>query len=177
MNLSSNPATGVPAHGSSTRKVFALLGTAQSLIASPLFLAEKISGRFEKSQPPSQLRLQFGRSSAQCYSIGAWRENIHDGQEHERSIPGRIQKRKTNHFHRSYLACNTRPVHTVGSYLPRRSQSGMSAFPAKAAATVADRRVRLGQERTLCAAVRCDILQLANTCSQCSWNTSQFHDV
>jgi hypothetical protein len=35
----------------------------------------------------------------------------------------------------------------------------------------------LGQERTLYAAVRCDILQLANACSQCSWNTSQFHDV
>ena len=35
----------------------------------------------------------------------------------------------------------------------------------------------LGQERTLCAAVRCDILQLANACSQCSWNTRQFHDV
>ena len=28
---------------------------------------------------------------------------------------GRIQKRKTNPLHRSHPACNTRPVHTVGS--------------------------------------------------------------
>jgi len=28
---------------------------------------------------------------------------------------GRIQKRKTNPLHHSHLACNTRPVHTVGS--------------------------------------------------------------
>ena len=28
---------------------------------------------------------------------------------------GRIQKRKTNLLHHSHLACNTRPVHTVGS--------------------------------------------------------------
>jgi len=28
---------------------------------------------------------------------------------------GRIQKRKTNPLHRSHSACNTRPVHTVGS--------------------------------------------------------------
>ena len=27
---------------------------------------------------------------------------------------GRIQKRKTNPLHHSHLACNTRPVHTVG---------------------------------------------------------------
>ena len=30
---------------------------------------------------------------------------------------GRIQKRKTNHLHPSHSACNTRPVHTVGSPL------------------------------------------------------------
>jgi hypothetical protein len=29
---------------------------------------------------------------------------------------GRIQKRKTNHLHPSLSACNTRPVHTVGSF-------------------------------------------------------------
>ena len=29
---------------------------------------------------------------------------------------GRIQKRKTNPLHHSHLACNTRPVHTVGSF-------------------------------------------------------------
>ena len=29
---------------------------------------------------------------------------------------GRIQKRKTNPLHRSHPACNTRPVHTVGSF-------------------------------------------------------------
>jgi hypothetical protein len=28
---------------------------------------------------------------------------------------GRIQKRKTNPLYHSFLACNTRPVHTVGS--------------------------------------------------------------
>src|SRR5271166_4417221 len=28
---------------------------------------------------------------------------------------GRIQKRKTKRLHSSHLACNTRPVHTVGS--------------------------------------------------------------
>jgi hypothetical protein len=33
----------------------------------------------------------------------------------ERSLTGRIQKRKTNPLHHSHLACNTRPVHTVGS--------------------------------------------------------------
>ena len=39
---------------------------------------------------------------------------------------GRIQKRKTNPLHRSHPACNTRPVHTVGSistfdgYAPQR---------------------------------------------------------
>jgi len=30
-------------------------------------------------------------------------------------LTGRIQKRKTNTLHRSHPACNTRPVHTVGS--------------------------------------------------------------
>jgi hypothetical protein len=30
-------------------------------------------------------------------------------------LTGRIQKRKTNPLHRSYPACNTRPVHTHGS--------------------------------------------------------------
>jgi hypothetical protein len=29
---------------------------------------------------------------------------------------GRIQKRKTNPLHHSHLACNTRPVHTDGSF-------------------------------------------------------------
>src|SRR6185437_654323 len=29
---------------------------------------------------------------------------------------GRIQKRKTNHLYPSHLACNTRPVHTDGSF-------------------------------------------------------------
>ena len=29
---------------------------------------------------------------------------------------GRIQKRKTKRFHSSHLACNTRPVHTDGSF-------------------------------------------------------------
>jgi len=33
-------------------------------------------------------------------------------------LTGRIQKRKTNPLHRSDLACNTRPVHTVGSVTP-----------------------------------------------------------
>jgi hypothetical protein len=31
-------------------------------------------------------------------------------------LTGRIQKRKTNPLHRSHPACNTRPVHTEGSY-------------------------------------------------------------
>ena len=38
---------------------------------------------------------------------------------------GRIQKRKTNPLHHSHLACNTRPVHTVGSTAaspPRRKR-------------------------------------------------------
>src|SRR5271166_3911993 len=29
---------------------------------------------------------------------------------------GRIQKRKTKRLHSSHLACNTRPVHTEGSF-------------------------------------------------------------
>ena len=47
---------------------------------------------------------------------------------------GRIQKRKTNPLHHSHLACNTRPVHTVGSFAtefvwcPLRA---MSAVPRK----------------------------------------------
>ena len=32
------------------------------------------------------------------------RADIHDGQEHKRSIHGRIQKRKTNHLHPSLSA-------------------------------------------------------------------------
>jgi hypothetical protein len=38
----------------------------------------------------------------------------------ERSLTGRIQKRKTNPLHHSHLACNTRPVHTEGSQADRR---------------------------------------------------------
>src|SRR5258708_6855956 len=34
-----------------------------------------------------------------------------------------------------------------------------------------------GHRRSISAAARCDTLELANTCSQCSWNASQFHDV
>src|SRR5712671_2986345 len=30
---------------------------------------------------------------------------------------------------------------------------------------------------SISAAARCGTLELANTCSQCSWNASQFHDV
>ena len=34
-----------------------------------------------------------------------------------------------------------------------------------------------GHRGSISAAARCDILELANTCSQCSWNASRFHDV
>ena len=36
---------------------------------------------------------------------------------------GRIQKRKTKRLHSSHLACNTRPVHTVGSSTCRQRTS------------------------------------------------------
>ena len=39
---------------------------------------------------------------------------------------GRIQKRKTKRLHSSHLACNTRPVHTVGSSTSFRA--GVSHF-------------------------------------------------
>jgi hypothetical protein len=32
-------------------------------------------------------------------------------------LTGRIQKRKTNPLHHSHLTCNTRPVHTIGSFV------------------------------------------------------------
>ena len=39
---------------------------------------------------------------------------------------GRIQKRETKRLHSSHLACNTRPVHTVGSSTaaPRQRKRG-----------------------------------------------------
>ena len=45
---------------------------------------------------------------------------------------GRIQKRKTNPLHRSHLACNTRPVHTVGSKAEvTRSNDGVCYAPTR----------------------------------------------
>ena len=47
---------------------------------------------------------------------------------------GRIQKRKTNPLHRSLPTCNTRPVHTDGSFAPRSIyalQRRMSGAPRK----------------------------------------------
>src|SRR5438046_3595324 len=43
---------------------------------------------------------------------------------------GRIQKRKTNTLHRSHLTCNTRPVHTDGSFseIGRRSSDVSFSF-------------------------------------------------
>ena len=38
-------------------------------------------------------------------------------------IRGRIQKRKTNPLHRSHPACNTRPVHTLGSFASFQARS------------------------------------------------------
>ena len=43
------------------------------------------------------------------------RADIHDGQEHERSIHGPDTEVQDHHLYPSHLACNTRPVHTVGS--------------------------------------------------------------
>src|SRR5208283_5317529 len=47
---------------------------------------------------------------------------------------GRIQKRKTKRLHSSHLACNTRPVHTVGSFathvwLPYVRYASLSDIP------------------------------------------------
>ena len=44
------------------------------------------------------------------------RADIHNGQEHNALFKGRIQNRRTYHFHPSNLTCNTRPVHTEGSF-------------------------------------------------------------
>jgi len=47
---------------------------------------------------------------------------------------GRIQKRKTKRLHSSHLACNTRPVHTVGSFTTERGKAvgpWESAMPRK----------------------------------------------
>ena len=47
---------------------------------------------------------------------------------------GRIQKRKTNPLHHSHLACNTRPVHTDGSFSTEAAASAArpsSAFARK----------------------------------------------
>ena len=43
------------------------------------------------------------------------RADIHDGQEHERSIHGPDTEAQDQSPHHSHLTCNTRPVHTVGS--------------------------------------------------------------
>ena len=42
---------------------------------------------------------------------------------------GRIQKRKTNHLHPSHSACNTRPVHTVGSIATEGHAAGVGSGP------------------------------------------------
>jgi hypothetical protein len=51
------------------------------------------------------------------------------------SVPftGRIQKRKTYHLQSSFLACNARPVHTVGSKPVRlKDEHKISSLPLKA---------------------------------------------
>jgi hypothetical protein len=42
---------------------------------------------------------------------------------------GRIQMRKTNPLHRSHLTCNTRPVHTEGSFATETLYAVLQAFP------------------------------------------------
>jgi hypothetical protein len=43
------------------------------------------------------------------------RADIHDGQEHKRSIHVPDTEAQDQSLHPLHLACNTRPVHTVGS--------------------------------------------------------------
>ena len=49
---------------------------------------------------------------------------------------GRIQKRKTKRLHSSHLACNTRPVHTVGSSSTETVKADVCTCPLCAKATV-----------------------------------------
>ena len=61
---------------------------------------------------------------------------------------GRIQKRKTNPLHHSHLACNTRPVHTDGSFSTEAANSAAratSASPRKQTSVANVKLVAMGR--------------------------------